>query len=111
MSRRIKFDAPTASIKRLFEEFMKTDPEIAKGSVSYEQLTREPCLDDYNEDGDYAPRPLLDHLCAVAHFIGGDLEDRFLECIEEIKTTTTVFQPEGWRQGEEEEGAAKQAAE
>jgi hypothetical protein len=78
-----------------------------------EQFIQVAYPEDFDEEGDYLPRPLIEHLYAVACFLGDDVEDRFGDCIETTKTVT--FRPESWIPDENEEESiptpVKQAAE
>jgi hypothetical protein len=93
------------SIERLFTAFMKTNAATIEGT--YEQFPRPRHPTDFDEDGNYRPRPLLEHLYAVACFLGGDIEDRFEECV--VATETVTFRSESWHPDEDED--EKQAAE
>jgi hypothetical protein len=109
MSRRAKSpEVPTASIKRLFEEFMKTYADEGTHE-QFRPLYPEDLPDDYDEDCNYRPLDILQHLHAIACFLGGDVEDRFMECM--AAPETVMFRPEAWRPDEDEEAyEAKQAA-
>jgi hypothetical protein len=83
---------PTQSIERLFGECMKLYVASPKGKC--EQFIRNSDPGDYDNKGNYVPRPLIEHLFAVASFLGDDAEDRFSDCIETTQTVT--FRPESW---------------
>jgi hypothetical protein len=85
---------------------MKTHAATIEGT--YERFPRPRYPSDSDEDGNYRPRPLLEHLYAIACFLGGDVEDRFEECV--LATETVTFRPEAW-DPDEDESEIKQAAE
>jgi hypothetical protein len=100
---------PTESIERLFTAFMKANAATIEGK--YEQFPRLRYPTDFDKDGSYRARPLLEHLFAIASFLGGDIEDRFEECL--AATETVTFRPENWvpDEDEDEEEPKQQAAE
>jgi hypothetical protein len=103
MSRTKSPAIPAQSIKRLFEEVMKTHAATAKGT--YVQFARQRDPQDYDSEGNYLPLPLFDHLYAVAYYLGGDVKDRFMECME--ATETVAFRPENWVPDEDDKQAAE----
>jgi hypothetical protein len=111
MSRSKPPAVPIPSIERLFKEFMKLHAATIEGT--YEQSPKASDPDDFDEFGDYRPRPLFEHLYAIASFLGGDVEDRFSDCLETTKSLT--FRPEAWgpdeEEGDEDEDEVRQAAE